>query len=336
MKSYQLNKQTMIAQVEKDIPTPKANEVLIRVRATSLNYRDLMVAKGAYGSQTEVHPIAPLSDGAGEIIEVGAQVSRFKKGDRVVASFMSGWIEGDLTPAKQATSLGGGNVNGMLSEYVVLPAEAVLHIPKHLTFEEAATLPCAGVTAWYALFEGANVRPGTTVLLLGTGGVSMFALQFAKMAGARVIITSSSDEKLERARKLGADEIINYKKTPNWAEKVLELTGGRGADHAVDVGGPETLNHTLSAVRYAGSISLMGVLTGFSDKVDTVKILSKNIRIQGTYVGSVAMFERMNAAIEQNKMKPIIDSTFHFAQALDAYKHLESASHFGKIVIRVD
>ncbi len=335
MKAYQLDREQKLIQIEKSIPPYKSNEVLIRVRAASLNYRDIMVVNGAYGSKTEINPIAPLSDGAGEIVEVGSEVSRLKKGDRVVAAFMPGWIDGELTEEKQSTSLGGGNVSGMLSEFVALPASAVLKIPKHLSFEEAASLPCAGVTAWYALFEGAKVQPGMTILLLGTGGVSMFALQFAKLAGAKVIITSSSDEKLKRARELGADETINYKTYPNWSEKVRELTNGRGVDHAVEVGGPGTLNQTLKAIRYAGSVSLMGVLTGFSDKVDTATILSKNIRVQGTYVGSVAMFERMNAALETSGLKPVVDRVFTFSQALEAYDYLQSGNHFGKVVIKL-
>lgn len=335
MKAYQLDREQKLIQIEKPTPSYKSNEVLIRVRAASLNYRDVMVANGAYGSKTEINPIAPLSDGAGEIVEVGADVSHLEKGDRVVAAFMPGWIDGELTEEKQSTSLGGGNVSGMLSEFVVLPASGVLKMPKHLSFEEAASLPCAGLTAWYALFEGAKLQPGMTVLLLGTGGVSMFALQFAKLAGAKVIITSSSDEKLKRAREFGADETINYKTYPNWSEKVREITNGRGVDHAVEVGGPGTLNQTLKAVRYAGSVSLMGVLTGFSDKVDTATILSKNIRVQGTYVGSVAMFERMNAALESSGLKPVVDRVFSFSQALEAYDYLQSGNHFGKVVIKL-
>ncbi len=335
MKAYQLDREQKLIQIEKPIPSYKNNEVLIRVRAASLNYRDVLVVNGAYGSKTEINPIAPLSDGAGEIVEVGSEVSHLKKGDRVVAAFMPGWIDGELTEEKQSTSLGGENISGMLSEFVVLPASGVLKIPKHLSFEEAACLPCAGVTAWYALFEGAKLQPGMAVLLLGTGGVSMFALQFAKLAGAKVIITSSSDEKLKRTLEFGADETINYKTYPNWSERVRELTNGRGVDHAVEVGGPGTLNHTLKAVRYGGSVSLMGVLTGFSDKVDTATILSKNIRVQGTYVGSVAMFERMNAALETSGLKPVVDRVFSFSEALEAYDYLQSGNHFGKVVIKL-
>lgn len=223
----------------------------------------------------------------------------------------------------------------MLAQRVVLPATGLVALPDHLSFEEGATLPCAGVTAWYALFVGGSVGPGDTVLLLGTGGVSIFALQFAKMAGARVIITSSDDSKLERARSLGADHTINYRADPEWQSTVLDLTDGVGADHAVEVGGPGTLNKTLEAVRVGGSISLMGVLTGLSDTVATALILEKNIKIQGAYVGSVAMFETMNRAIALNGLKPVIDRVFDFSDATSALQYLKSGRHFGKVVVSV-
>ena len=207
--------------------------------------------------------------------------------------------------------------------------------PAHLTDEEAATLPCAGVTAWYSLLIGGDLKPGQTVLLLGTGGVSLFALQFAKSAGARVVLTSSSDEKLRRAEALGADETINYKSVPDWDDRVLELTAGRGVDYVVEVGGADTINKSLKAVRFGGQISLMGVLTGFSAEVSTATILRKNIRIQGVYVGSCEMFESMNRAIIQNSLRPIVDRVFPFSEAKDALEFLQSGSHFGKIVIRI-
>jgi len=260
-------------------------------------------------------------------------VENFKIGDRVVAAFMPAWLDGDLTKEKQASSLGGRQVNGMLAEEVVLPASALLPIPEHLSYGEAATLPCAGVTAWYALFEGACVTLGTKVLLLGTGGVSIFALQFAKLAGAKVIVTSSSSQNLKRARQLGADEVINYRAFPNWHELVLEFTEGEGVDHVVEVGGAGTINQSLEALRYGGTMCLMGVLTGLSGEVNTVAALLKNIRIQGTYVGSIAMFRRMNAAIAHHRMRPVIAKVFAFGSALDAFKYHESASHFGKVVI---
>jgi NADPH:quinone reductase-like Zn-dependent oxidoreductase len=314
-------------------PDPGPGEVVLKVKAVSLNYRDLLEARGSYSATSGSFGIVPTSDGAGEVIEVGKGVERFKIGDRVVAAFMPAWLDGHLTKEKQASALGGGQVNGMLAEEVVLPASALLPVPSHLSYEEAATLPCAGVTAWYALFEGARVIPGTKVLLLGTGGVSIFALQFAKLAGAKVIITSSSEEKLKRAHELGADEIINYRAFPKWHEQVLKLTDGEGVDHIVEVGGAATINQSLESLRYGGYMSLVGVLTGQSGRVNTVGALVKNIRIQGTYVGSVAMFKRMNAAITHHRMQPVIDKVFSFKCAPDAFKHLESASHFGKIVI---
>lgn len=337
MRAYEIaagNDVDAIAMVERPDPEPGAGEVAISVKACSLNYRDILVISGTYAVGDKVTGVIPLSDGAGIVSAVGEGVTRFKVGDRVAAAFMPGWLDGPLTAELQAGSLGGA-IDGMLAEKVVLPASGVVAIPDHLSFEEAATLPCAGVTAWYAQFVGGNVGPGDTVLLLGTGGVSIFALQFAKMAGARVIITSSSDEKLARAKELGADHVINYRTNPEWQEEVLALTGGRGADHAVEVGGPGTLNKTLEAVRFGGSISLMGVLTGLADAVATGLILHKNIKIQGTYVGSVAMFEAMNRAIAQNRITPVIDKAFQFDDAVKALRMLKAGEHFGKIVITI-
>ncbi|MEM1307062.1 MAG: NAD(P)-dependent alcohol dehydrogenase [Pseudomonadota bacterium] len=320
-----------ITRVDRPAVMPGPGDVLIDVKACSVNYRDLITIKGGLGREKPLGGV-PLSDGAGVVAAVGAQVTTFKVGDRVVPAFMPWHIDGPLTPEKQAGSLGGA-VDGMLQRQIALPASGVLPIPDHLRFEEAATLPCAGVTAWYAHFVGGAVKPGDTVLLLGTGGVSIFALQFAKLAGARVIITSSSDEKLERARALGADETINYRAKPDWHERVVELTDGAGADHAVDVGGPGTLNLTLKAVRYAGTISLMGVLTGVSDPINTVDILSKNIRIQGVYVGSVAVMRDMMRAISAASLTPVVDRVFSFDDAIEALRFQESGNHFGKVVI---
>lgn len=313
---------------------PSHGQVVVTVRACSLNYRDLLVIRGTYSGAAKKTGIVPLSDGAGVVSAVGPGVVSVAVGDRVAAAFMPTFLAGQLTPQHQAEALG-GEVDGMLAEQVVLPASGVVRVPEHLSFEEASTLPCAGVTAWYALFVGAIVKPGDTVLLLGTGGVSIFALQFAKLAGARVILTSSDDAKLARARDLGADETINYRTTPEWQQEVLAHTGGRGVDHAVEVGGPGTLNKTLECLRFGGSISLMGVLTGLSDPVATSLILHKNIRIQGTYVGSVAMFEDMNRAIALHQTKPVIDRVFDFQNAAEALGYLESGRHFGKVVIKV-
>lgn len=303
---------------------PVRGEVTVDLRAASLNYRDLIVAKNA-------RDVVPLSDGSGVISAVGEGVEGWKVGDRVVIGFMTGWVDGPLTPAKQATSLGGQTMNGVLSEQITVPADSIVRIPDAMSFEEASTLPCAGVTAFAALFERRPIQPGETVLLLGTGGVSIFALQLAKQAGARVIITSSSDEKLDRARALGADEVINYKTTPEWQDEVLKLTGGIGADLTVDVGGPATLNKTLAATRYDGRISLMGVLTGFNGQIDTAAILQKRITLQGIYVGSVAML----AALVKTGIKPQVDQVFSFSEAEAAYNALRDAGHFGKLVIKI-
>ncbi len=245
---------------------------------------------------------------------------------------MQGWISGEITPDAAATALGGA-IDGMLAERVVLSDEGLVRVPDHLSFEEASTLPCAAVTAWNGLVEKGGLKAGDTVLVQGTGGVSLFALQFARMFGARVIATSSSDEKLERILSSGASDGINYKTTPEWDVRALELTGGRGVDHVVEVGGPDTLNGSLSAVRVGGGIYMIGVLTGIRGEVNTALILRKSVRVQGIYVGSRAMFEAMNRAISLNEMRPVIDRTFSFEEAPDALRHMESAAHFGKIVV---
>jgi NADPH:quinone reductase-like Zn-dependent oxidoreductase len=320
---------------EQALPIPSKGQALIKMRAAALNYRDVLVTKNMYAGGEQVAPIIPLSDGVGEVVSVGDSVARVKVGDRVAGAFMPGWIAGALTPAKAATALGGGTIDGVLAEYSVLDEDGLVIVPEHLTDEEAATLPCAAVTAWYALFIGGNLRAGDTVLLLGTGGVSLFALQFAKLAGARVLITSSSDEKLARAQRLGADETINYRKTPEWDQHVMKLTEGAGVDYVVEVGGPGTINRSLQAVRYGGVISLMGVLTGFANEVSTSDILHKNVRVQGVYVGSREMFEAMNRAIAFHQLRPIVDRVFPFHEAPQALAFLESGAHFGKVVVRI-
>ncbi len=314
-------------------PTLGVGEVAVRVRATSLNFRDLMVVKGIYNPKIGL-PAVPLSDGAGEVAAVGLGVSRFKVGDRVAAAFMPGWISGPAIEANAKSALGAGGI-GMLAETAVLPETGLVAIPEHLSFEEAATLPCAAVTAWHALVSEGKIKAGDTVLTLGTGGVSLFALQFAKMHGAKVIATSGSDEKLAKVRALGASETINYKTTPEWDKAVLKLTGGQGVDHVVEVGGAGTLSRSLRALRAGGSLSLIGVLTGGSAEVNILPVLMKNLRVQGIFVGSRAMFEEMNKAIALHKTKPVIDKVFSFDQAAEAYRYMESAAHFGKIVIRL-
>ncbi len=314
-------------------PRPGYGQVLLRILAVSLNYRDLMMVRGQYNPRLRL-PCIPCSDGVGEVVAVGEGVGRVKVGDRVAGTFFQEWIEGDLDEQKARSALGGGGA-GMLTEYVVLNEAGVVHVPAHLTDEEAATLPCAAVTAWNALTVHNRVQPGDTVLIQGTGGVSVFALQFARLAGARVIATSSSERKLARVAAMGAAAGINYHTDPKWDARVLELTEGRGVDHVVEVGGAGTLAHSLRAVRMGGQVSLIGVLTGGTGEVNPLPVLMKQIRLQGIYVGSRAMFEAMNAAIALHQLRPVVDRVFPFAEAPDALRYMESAAHFGKIVIRV-
>lgn len=336
MKAYKIQNNTGIAAltlVDRPDPQLTTNQVLIKVHAVSLNYRDLLVAEGAYGSGQK-YPLIPASDGAGEVVTVGAGVKRVKVGDRVAGIFFQDWIYGPLTRDKMKSDLGGG-IDGMLAEYVVLHEDGLVIIPEHLSYVEGATLPCAAVTAWHALVTKAHVGAGETILLLGTGGVSIFALQFAKIYGARVIITSSSEAKLAKARQLGADETINYHETPDWEKKVYTLSERLGVDHVVEVGGAGTLPKSLQAVRIGGRISLIGVLSGRGNEIDPMPILFKSLTVQGIYVGSREMFESMNQAISQHQLKPIIDRVFPWTAAKDAYTYLKSAAHFGKVLIEI-
>lgn len=314
-------------------PRPGPCQVLVRVRATSLNYRDLMVSSGRYGPDVPL-PLIPLSDGAGEIAAVGEGVTQWKPGDRVAGAFFQNWATGPVRREVFASALG-GSLNGMLAEQVVLSAGGVVAIPPHLTFEEAATLPCAALTAWHALVTDGKIAAGQTVLLLGTGGVSIFALQFAKMHGARVIIISSSDDKLARARALGADETINYRNTPEWEKEVFRLTDKAGADHVVEVGGHDTFPKSLRAVAMGGTVSVIGGVSGFTSDVALRDILGKSAVIRGIFVGNRDMFEAMNRAVVLHQLKPMIDRVFPFAEAPAAYRHQESGAHFGKVVIAV-
>lgn len=334
MKAYEIqnNTGTDVVLVERPEPFLGFGQVLIRVRATSLNYRDLIVAQGNYAGQKS--SVIPMSDGAGDVVAVGEGVTQVKVGDRVAGIFFQDWIAGSITKQIMKSDLGGG-IDGMLAEYVVLRQEGVVILPDHLSYQEGATLPCAAVTAWHALVTKGNITAGESVLVLGTGGVSIFALQFAKLHGARVIVTSSSDEKLERARKLGADETINYKTIPNWEEQVYKLTDGIGVDQVIEVGGAGTLPKSLRSVRYGGRVSLIGVLTGAASEINPMPVLQKSIALQGIYVGSRDMFAAMNRAIAQTRLKPTIDRVFPFVEAQEAYNYLKSANHFGKVVIQL-
>jgi NADPH:quinone reductase-like Zn-dependent oxidoreductase len=336
MRAYELQDRfgiDSLTVVERPQPRPGPGQVLVRMRAFSLNYRDLMVVKGQYNPKLRF-PFTPLSDGAGEVAEVGEGVMRVRPGERVATAFMPKWVGGELTEAKGKSALGGA-VPGVLAEYVVLDAEGVVSVPAHLSDEEAATLPCAAVTAWQALVTTGHVKAGDVVLVQGTGGVSLFALQFARLNGARVIATSSSDDKLGRARELGASDGINYKTTPDWDKRARELTGDAGVDHIVEVGGAGTLGRSLKAVRMGGRVSLIGVLTGGSSEVTILPILMKGVCVQGIYVGSREMFEAMNRAIALHQLRPVVDRVFPFDQVKEALRYLESGAHFGKVVIRV-
>jgi len=321
-------------QVNRPDPVAGAGEVLIGVRAASINYRDLAQVKGQYPGLPKKEFVV-LSDGSGDVLAVGERVSQFKVGDRVAGNFFQNWISGPLQWANFRGSDLGGSLDGMLAEKVVLQADGVVPIPSSLSHEEAATLPCAALTAWHALFEGtAPLPPGSTLLTLGTGGVSIFAFQFAKAAGLKVIGTSSTDRKLERMRKLGFDHVINYRSSSEWQDEVRKLTGGRGVDHVVEVGGA-TIERSLKAVAYGGKVSLIGGVAGWLEKVAYTSLLMSAARVRTIAVGSVAMFKAMNRAIEANRIKPVIDEVFPFDKAPEALAKLESGTHFGKIVIRV-
>ena len=314
-------------------PVPAQGQIVIRVLAASLNYRDLLMVKGMYNPKQSL-PLIPLSDGVGVVEAIGPGVSRFAIGDRVAGVFAQTWIAGD-PPADVRLHTLGGPIDGMLAEKAVLSEAGAIHVPEHLTDEQAATLPCAGVTAWCALMELGRTGPGDTVLLQGTGGVSIFGLQFAKLAGARVIITSSSDKKLERCKQLGADDVINYKSTPDWENRVRELTGGRGADHIVEVGGADTFAKSLKAVRIGGRVSVIGILSGVQAPTELTALLMRRVTVQGIFVGSRTTFEAMNRAIAAARLVPIVDRVIAFESAIDAFRTMEDSTHFGKLVIRI-
>lgn len=309
-------------------PILGAGQVRIAVRACSLNYRDLMVAGGGYPRNDQC-PVVPLSDGAGEIVQLGDQVDGWKRGDRVMVNFLRDWPAGPVTEAALRSGLGGG-VDGMLSQSVIAPVHSLVPIPDHLSFQEASTLPCAAVTAYNAL-TAAGTTAGDTVLMLGTGGVSIFALQLCRAMGARTIITSSSDEKLARANQLGADSSVNYKTHPDWHQQVLEWTGGVGVDHVIETGGTGTLGRSMQATRVGGTISLIGVLQQGEPNLTGAIMNAQTVR--GIYVGSTEMFNKMNRLITHHKLRPVIDKVFPFDQTDQAYGYLQSQQHLGKVVI---
>ncbi len=334
MRAYEINSDNGIdalALTERPDPRPGPDEVLVRVRASSVNYRDLSTIEDPV-SRNLPYPRIPNSDGVGEVIEVGDRVARFKPGDRVAATFFQRWIDGQITQDAMASALGGA-LDGMLAESVVLHHNGLVSVPDYLSDLEASTLPCAALTAWNSLVEQGKVKAGDTVLLLGTGGVSIFALQFANLLGARAIITSSSNDKLARAKSLGAWQTINYRDTPDWEQAVLDLTGGRGVDHTVEVGGAGTLKKSVVATRVAGCIGLIGVLT--HGELNPTLIMRKSIRLQGIYVGSRRMFEDMNRAISQHQLRPVIHCAYPFEEAREAYHAMRKAQHFGKLVIQI-
>lgn len=315
---------------ERSLPRPGPGQAVVKMHACSLNYRDLLVVNGSYNPRQSL-PLIPLSDGVGEVVETGEGVSRVEAGQRVAGIFAQKWLDGPLDLEARASTLGGPQ-DGVLAEYRLFHQDGLVHVPEPLSYEEASTLPCAGVTAFSALVEHGGIRPGESVLLLGTGGVSLFALQFAKLSGARVIVTSSSNEKLEKVRSFGADDTINYREIPDWDKKVRRMTG-TGVDHVVEVGGAGTLPKSLNSVKLGGSVYVIGVLSGVTAEIPVTSIMMKQVRVQGILVGSRRMFESMNRAVVKHRLRPVIDQVFDFDHALDAFDRLAGASHFGKVVI---
>jgi NADPH:quinone reductase-like Zn-dependent oxidoreductase len=319
--------------VDRPVPRPGTGQVLVRIKAAALNFRDLLIVKGGYGSRQKF-PLVPVSDGAGVVESVGAGVRRFAAGDRVVGSFFEDWLDGEPSEAKMQAALGGA-VDGVLAEYRVYPAAALVKTPGHLSDIEAASLPCAGLTAWSAVVKLGEVKPGETILTQGTGGVSLFAIQFAKMCGARVIATSSNEGKIERLKTLGADLTLNYTIAPDWGKKARELTG-QGVDLVIEVGGVGTLNESIRATRIGGTIAFIGVLAGPPlTELRLPLMVMQQQRLQGVTVGSVEDLQKMCDAISVNGMRPVIDREYVFDQAKAAFSYMESGAHFGKVVIKI-
>lgn len=334
MKAYEvvrpIGPEGLVLNPDRRDPEPGPDEVVVKLRACSLNYRDLLVSQGRYPGLIKPSVI-PLSDGAGEVVAIGSGVRTIGVGARVTTTFYPDWLSGPIT--EQATTfVPGGSLDGVLAEYVALPERAVVPIPPALSFEEAATLPSAALTAWTALVDTARIKAGDTVLLLGTGGVSVFALQFAKLHGATVILTSSSSDKLQRASGLHADHVLNYRESPDWDIEVLRLTGGRGADVVIEVGGPGTLERSLRSVRKGGTVAMIGRLAGLG-AIDPLPVMRRAVRLVGINVGSRQAFLEMNRAIAGCSLHPVIDRIYPFEEAIPAYLHLAAGAHFGKVVI---
>ncbi|MSQ50086.1 MAG: NAD(P)-dependent alcohol dehydrogenase [Betaproteobacteria bacterium] len=314
-------------------PRPGPWQVLVRMQAASLNYRDLVVPMRGYGSHTGTLPLIPISDGVGEVLEIGPGVTRVKPGDRVCPLFSQGWISGAPSMARLGRSLG-GPLDGTMAEYMVLSEEGVVQVPAHLDHEQAACLPCAALTAWSAIVTHDNLGPGSQVLVQGTGGVALFALQFAKLRGAHVTVISSSDEKIAKAKALGADAAINYLTTPEWYKATRELTAGRGYDHILELGGEKTLPQSLRCIRPGGTLSMIGVLSGGMLSAPLGLVVTRQVRLQGITVGNRDGFEAMVQAIDQHQLQPVTDKIFAFEQLKEAMAYLKSGAHFGKICIR--
>ncbi|ELZ23896.1 alcohol dehydrogenase [Haloterrigena salina JCM 13891] len=340
MRAYEVQEATSdyegVVQIDRERPEPDADEALVRIRAASLNYRDLAIAHEDLTYPGAALPVVPLCDGAGEVVAVGDEVERLSEGDRVATPFAPDWVDGPVAPEKVARTTG-GNIDGTLAEYATFPADSLAELPENLSYEQGATLTCAGLTAWRELMEVGDLTADETVLALGTGGVSTFALQFATTRGADVFVTSSSDEKLERSRELGATWTLNYEETPEWGEAVQEEVGV--VDHVIEVGGPGTLQQSIEAAAFDGHVHLIGVLSGPDGQVHPGPILQKALTVEGSMgVGSRAMFDRMNSAIEAAEIDPVIDRTFGFSEdeVREAYRYVDAGEHQGKVVISID
>jgi NADPH:quinone reductase-like Zn-dependent oxidoreductase len=330
MRAYQLNQLGSLdglVLTERDIPSPGVGEVLVRVRASSLNFRDMIILNGWYPAPVPPGRV-PLSDAAGEVVTIGAGVTRFQAGDRVVNAFFPNWFGGSFNTMPEQYVV---DRDGWLAEYIVINAEALSHMPTHMSFEEAATLPCAAVTAWSAL---SGARAGDTVLTQGTGGVSLFAVQLAKALGTRVIATTSSPEKAVRLRELGADDVIDYRTSPDWGDQARALTGGRGVDRVVEVGGPDTLAQSVKAIAYGGQISLVGILAGAQGGIDFMTMFMSQATFQPIATGSRRDLEDLSRMMEQHEIRPVIDSVYAFDDAKDAFSHFAARQLYGKVVIR--